>query len=381
MKYVIVCTSCVASLALQLHESFAQPPGRTHRVTEKGELRPLPATSNPPAESETRIEIVGDERVITTNGMPNHNTGRFPNRGNPNRMSPQSRVYRIPAKPAVAESPTPLRGMFGVAVNGVPFDPGAAEFFAGASGWQYEPLSGAIDLGIDASNAHVQPGGNYHYHGLPTGLMEELQFDPQKHSPLIGWAADGFPIYAVTGYRNPKDATSGVKQLNSSYRLKEGLRPGGKEPEGPYDGTFVADYEYVAGSGDLDECNGRETVTPEFPEGTYAYFLTENWPVVPRKFRGTPSADFNHGPPGGFAGPGGPRGGAGPRLGGPPRAGQLLPEFAQDELDLTVEQRQQLAELQSMVDERLAKILTVEQRQAVEAHRIGPAGRNGPWSR
>ena len=61
------------------------------------------------------------------------------------------------------------------------------------------------------------------------------------------------------------------------------------------DGTFVADYEYVDGLGDLDECNGRECVTPEFPDGTYAYFLTDEWPWVPTYLRGTPDESFGPG--------------------------------------------------------------------------------------
>jgi hypothetical protein len=50
----------------------------------------------------------------------------------------------------------------------------------------------------------------------------------------------------------------------------------------------------------LDECNGRFTVTPEFPNGTYAYFLTRDWPVIPRAFRGKPTdikAATHRGPP------------------------------------------------------------------------------------
>ena len=78
-----------------------------------------------------------------------------------------------------------------------------------------------------------------------------------------------------------------VSELTSSYQLKEGARPNGADgPGGTYDGTFVQDYEYVAGSGDLDECNGRITVTPDFPDGTYAYFLTDDWPVIPRCVKG-----------------------------------------------------------------------------------------------
>ncbi|QDU90982.1 hypothetical protein Pla175_43970 [Pirellulimonas nuda] len=210
-------------------------------------------------------------------------------------ISEQDYTYKVPAAPQAAEKTTPL-GMhnFGIALNGVPFDPGAAEFFQGVRGskWQYEPLSGALQMGIDASHAHVQPTGAYHYHGLPTGLLDAVKLDPTRHSPQIGWAADGFPMYAVYGYTDAEDDGSPIKPLKSSYRLKQGDRPGGDEPSGKYDGAFIADYEHAPGSGDLDECNGRRCVTPDFPEGTYAYFLTEDWPVIPRNYRGTPSPDF-----------------------------------------------------------------------------------------
>ena len=83
---------------------------------------------------------------------------------------------------------------------------------------------------------------------------------------------DGYPIYALYGFKDPEDPKSGIKKLSSSFQLKKGHRP--NSPGGKYDGTFSKDYEYVKGSGDLDECNGRFTVTKEFPEGTYAYFLT-----------------------------------------------------------------------------------------------------------
>ena len=81
--------------------------------------------------------------------------------------------------------------------------------------------------------------------------------------------------------------------MQSSYRVRSGSRPsGGGNPGGRYDGTFVQDYEYVEGLGDLDECNGALTVSAEFPNGTYAYFLTEGFPVVPRCLTGTPDASF-----------------------------------------------------------------------------------------
>jgi hypothetical protein len=199
----------------------------------------------------------------------------------------------VPLKPSIAGTITPLgRRAFGIGVNGVPFDPGAAEWYLGnqEGNWQYEPLSGAIALGLDGNHAHVQPSGAYHYHGLPTLLLQDLDLQSTRHSPLVGWAADGFPIYALYGYQNSSDPTSKVVLLQSGYQLRAGKRPSGKgNPGGSYDGTFVQDYAFRGGLGRLDECNGRFTVTPEFPQGTYAYFLTENWPVIPRCYKGTPN--------------------------------------------------------------------------------------------
>ena len=254
------------------------------------------------------IEITTDGayRHIRSNGIPNHPVGTFPNADNPNALSAQSHAFRVPLAPTRAPSATPL-GLhpFGVAVNGVPLDPQAAEWWNRdpGSGWQYEALSGAVRLGLDASNGHVQPGGAYHYHGLPLGLVDEQA--PHRHSALIGYAADGFPVYAR--YGQPDGLA--VRAVQPSYRLKVGMRDGG--PGGAYDGTFVEDYEYVPGLGDLDEANGLETVTPDHPGGTYAYFLTDAFPVIPRLFAGTPDPSFLRGP-----GPGGAP--LGPGTGRPP---------------------------------------------------------------
>ena len=272
------------------------------------------------AGNEVEITVDGLYRYIRSNGIPDHVTGPFPNRGNPHAIAEQNHVYRVPLNPQVAAQPTPLGlSPFGVALNGIPFDPGAAEYWGNNrnSGWQYEALSGAVSLGLDTANAHVQPGGAYHYHGLPAPLIAGQS--QQAHSALIGYAADGFPIYALFGYVDPRSAGSGVARLRSSYRLKSGTRPGG--PGGVYDGSFVQDYEYVAGLGDLDDCNGRRTVTPDYPGGTYAYFLTDDFPVIPRCHRGTPDPSFLRGGGGGQAGPGRP-GGPGGRSPGnrpPPR--------------------------------------------------------------
>ena len=258
------------------------------------------------------ITVEGDFRVIRADGLPDHATGQFPGRGNPNRISAQRYDYRVPLNPHPAGRVTALRMQsFGIAINGVPFDPGAAEFWNNDRNWQYEAMSGAVQLGLDENNAHVQPNGAYHYHGLPTGLVARLN---RQQVALVGWAADGYPIY--------------VYKQRASYRLKPGTRQGG--PGGSYDGAFVQDYEYAAGLGDLDECNGRSGVTPELPGGGYHYVLTEHFPFIPRCYKGTPDASFERrGPPGGGGGgPGGAGGGGGAGKASPPGgAGKAPPPF------------------------------------------------------
>jgi hypothetical protein len=265
-------------------------------------------------------------RVIQSNGLPNHDTGRFPNQGNPHSIAAQNYSYRVALTPKPLPQPVPTNhAAFGVAVNGVPFEAGTAEFWNGDRAWNYEAKSGKIDLGLDQNDAHVQPGGKYHYHATPHGLIAKLGGGDGKKMRLIGWAADGFPIYATHGHSDPKDAASPLVKMRSSYQLKKGQRPR-NGPEGDHDGTFTADYEYAPGAGDLDECNGRFGVTPEYPQGIYHYYITETFPYLSRQWRGQPDSSFEKkGPPGGGpGGPGGPPGRRGRRGGpgfGPPPPG------------------------------------------------------------
>ena len=268
----------------------------------------LALASQTQEKNEVRIEVKGEYRFISSNGIPDHATGAFPNRGNPNSISPQRYNFRVPANPKVAPQPTALQHQdFGIALNGVPFDPFTAEYWNNdrQAGWNYEGIiNGTTYLGIDFNNAHVQPTGAYHYHANPVGLMKNLKSDGTK-MVQIGWAADGFPMYGLYGYENANDPKSGVKKLTTSWRLKKGTRPSG--PGLAYDGSFVQDWEYVKGAGDLDECNGRFGVTPEFPNGTYYYVISQNYPWIPRYFKGTPDTSFRRGPGGPGGGP--PRGG------------------------------------------------------------------------
>jgi hypothetical protein len=229
-----------------------------------------------------------------------------------------------------------MMSAWGVALNGVVFDPGTAEVYNDgdrSNPWHYEALTSnktmgttpkiKSGLGLDENHGHVQPNGAYHYHGLPTLLLERLSGGETKMTH-VGWAADGYPVYAIYAYTNPEDPKSPLKNMKSSYRLKTTERGGdGKTtPTGQPDGSFGLDFEYVAGSGDLDEFGGRTGVTPEFPKGTYYYVLTEDYPFIPRKHKGTADPSFSkqnldpHSNLGGQAGGPG-KGGKGKGKGGP----------------------------------------------------------------
>ena len=268
----------------------ARPPrgrGPTADVREVGSfsLRPCEFPSDELPDAEVEIVVDGDWRLVTSNGIPDHAVGTFPNAGNPNRIAEQDHDFRMRVEPTGTGGEL-RRSRVGVAINGIPLDPGTAEYWQDdpSSGWRYEALSGAIDLGVDCNHGHVQPDGTYHYHGLPTGLATGTAV---QH---LGWAADGYPLVAA--------------DLTPSFRLKAGEREGG--PGGEHDGTFVQDWEYVDGAGDLDACNGAELEVPGVGT-TYAYVLTETFPFVPRCTVAEQDESFRIGP-----GPGGPDGRPGP---------------------------------------------------------------------
>jgi hypothetical protein len=120
-------------------------------------------------------------------------------------------------------------------------------------------------------------------------LLEAMLRDSGRHSPLLGFALDGYPVYGPWGFANA-DGSGGLRRMRSSYRKRaiaertawaDGtpLTAGQSGPPVSADyplGTFAEDYEFVAGSGDLDQFNGRFAVTPEYPQGTYAYFLASD---------------------------------------------------------------------------------------------------------
>ncbi|HEY1660818.1 MAG TPA: YHYH protein [Verrucomicrobiae bacterium] len=202
---------------------------------------------------------------------------------------------------------------------------------------------------FDAAYGHQQNWGRYHYHAEPIALRyllgDHVDFDANtktyhestipvmKHSPILGWMQDGYPVYGPYGYSNPTNSASGLRRMVSGYMLRDGQNGTDNLPQtgrhtlplwdsremnmpvalpdnetGPgvsqrYPlGHYMEDYAYLGDLGktqgrdfDLDEYNGRWCVTPEFPNGTYAYFTTidaNGKPIYPynmgRRYYGNP---------------------------------------------------------------------------------------------
>ena len=253
-------------------------------------------------------------RILNGNGIPNHEVGTFPNQNNPNTIREQNVSKRFSLCPEIiSESGLELVGpalAIAYALNSVKFDPGTAgrcndagecSLAQGRGNWNIEALGhDTFDFGDDMNHAHVQPNGEYHYHGMPELLMEFL--GNNQGMTIVGWASDGFPVYARNGFSNANDSTSEVIALQSSYKLKS--QPDANRPNtltallvGPGQGSnnlnisiemgaFTQDYEYVEGLGDLDQCNGRFGVTPEFPNGIYYYVVSDDFPFFTRCLKG-----------------------------------------------------------------------------------------------
>jgi hypothetical protein len=167
------------------------------------------------------------------------------------------------------------------------------------------------------ASAINQGNGQYHHHIHPVCLRAQLDDNlvavssgrtgaiyrekaaPWKHSPILGWMFDGYPIYGPYGYSDPTNPNSAVKRLKSGFRLRtvtqrttlpdwalahhnvvsQQLNTSQYGPDVSETfplGRYIEDFEYVQGLGDLDAYNGRFAITPEFPNGTYAYYVTIN---------------------------------------------------------------------------------------------------------
>lgn len=93
-----------------------------------------------------------------------------------------------------------------------------------------------------------------------------------RHSNIVGWSRDGYPIYGPYAFKDPENLSSEIIILKTGYSLiPSNIENRPSQSIFPA-GFFVEDYKFD-NSGDLDKNNGRYGKTPEFPGGTYAYFV------------------------------------------------------------------------------------------------------------
>jgi hypothetical protein len=265
---------------------------------------------------------------VTTTGVPAYVTGPFQD-GNPSQAQNQNAIFKIPLNPTqnTGTLTATTGGNIGIFINGValfdyrdgvawntstnalcggPGNPPCPGGPSAAMSWNRDAVP-AEKPGFDCSKGHPAMG-NYHHHQNPSAYKLDLNvisticdlydadglysIDSTVHSPLIGYAYDGFPIYGAYGYKN-SDGTGGITRIKSGYQLRNITTrtvwaDGTDVPDGPAVSTiyplgyFREDYEFVTHAGQtdyLDEHNGRFCVTPEYPNGIYCYFATvdANW--------------------------------------------------------------------------------------------------------
>lgn len=298
---------------------------------------------------------------VRTTGLALHTMGPWLNGAFPNLPSNRKALYTIPRNPSAAATKTLTGlGVIGYFVDGVAmFDSrdgfvwtGTGESGMGTGYWNREAYvnEGAT---FDPGYAHQENTGTHHYHANPVALRyllgDHVDFDETtrkyrestgpvvRHSPILGWVRDGFPVYGPYGFSEATHAASPIRRMTSGFQLRNGQRgtdnltmvgrstlPAwaqraygvGANQSGPAvstqyplgrymeDNAFLGDLtdpatgqRFVMGIDyDLDEDNGRWCVTPEFPGGTYAYFVAiaaDGTPVYPynigRCYHGNPT--------------------------------------------------------------------------------------------
>ncbi len=232
-----------------------------------------------------QVQYSADNVYVSASCIPGYDIGPWP--GNPNTPKNQNFVYKITRHPTANSGTavaTPL-GHIGVWTNGVSiFNAKDARSYNNLGKWNQNAIL-VEGASFDNCLGHPAPNGEYHHHLNPRCLYNDK--DSMKHSPIIGFAFDGFPVYGAYGF-SKTDGSGNIRRMQSSYSMRNikdrtTLSDGtvlaasdyGPAIAAPYVlGYYIEDFEFIKGSGDLDEHNGRFCVTPEYPNGTYAYFVT-----------------------------------------------------------------------------------------------------------
>lgn len=256
---------------------------------------------------------------VSATGIPAYITGPFQD-GNPSLATAQNKIFKVTLTPTQnTGTPTATTGgNIGIFINGValfdyrdgvawnnntnalcggPGNPNCPGGPMATQAWNRDAIP-AERAGFDCAKAHPAMG-NYHHHQNPSAFNLDLNvvstvcdtypsdglyvINASEHSPLLGFAYDGFPIYGAYAYANT-DGTGGISRMKSSYQLKNQTTrtngPAVNQVVGAqtfFNGYFREDYEFVAHAGDptyLDVHNGRFCITPEYPDGIYCYFAT-----------------------------------------------------------------------------------------------------------
>lgn len=202
----------------------------------------------------------------------------------------QDWTFRLPRTQQEATNKTQIGGgPIGLLVDGSAFfNPFDARSYQNQGIWNqvayyYEGSD------FDNTGGHSTPGNIYHHHVDNPQLHD---YDSTSHSPIIGFAWDGYPVYGPFGYSDPNDPNSDITRIKPGWQLRDittrTTLPDGTVSPGPAIsstnplGGYGEDWEFVESSGHLDEYNGRSCITPEYPDGTYAYFCTVNADLTPR---------------------------------------------------------------------------------------------------
>ncbi len=235
------------------------------------------------------VQYTTTDVYVSATCIPGYSIG--PWTGNPNVPANQNFVFKITRSPLQNTGTATAVGLghIGVWTNGVSiFNVSDAMSYNNAGVW-YRNAYFWEGPGFDNCLGHPQQQGEYHHHVSPKCLYDIN--DSTHHSPIIGYAFDGFPVYGAYAYTNT-NGTGAIKRMKSSYVVSTATtRTNGPAVDATYpEGCFIQDYSYSAGSGDLDDRNGRFCITPEYPSGTYAYFVTIDAslaPAFPYTFYGT----------------------------------------------------------------------------------------------
>lgn len=242
------------------------------------------------------VYYTSTDAYVTTSGVPSYNVG--PWASNPNVPKDQAKKWKITLNPTVNNNVKTATGLgsIGIWSNGVGiYNPKDGFYWDDVNKKFASPGAGTWNrnayvfeaVSFDACLGHADAKGSYHNHVNPKCLYDATA--SSVHSPIIGYAADGFPIYGAYAYTN-SNGTGAIKRMTSSYVLTTATtRTNGPTMAQYAAGSFCEDYVYTQGAGDLDQYNGRICNTPEYPNGTYAYFVTIDG-------AGTPQYPFVVGP-------------------------------------------------------------------------------------